>query len=61
MHKDLRKSLSEKGFNIIGEFCCKGFMDYGFTKYLGGLNKGRPNDQDLKKAQEFAEMIRYNG
>jgi len=58
MHKDLKKSLNEKGFEIIGEFQCRGFMNYSFTKYLfGGLNKGRPNEADLKNAETFAKEL----
>ena len=58
-HKTLYKMLVEKGFDVIGQFCCKGFMDYHFAKYIfGGLNKGRPNDTDLKKAEEFAMKIK---
>ncbi len=57
-HRNLRASLIDKGFNIIGEFQCRGLMTYSFTKYLfGGLNKGRPNDKDLKGAQDFAKKI----
>lgn len=60
-HKSLKQSLTEKGFEIIGDFYCKGFMNHSFTKYIfGGLNKGRPNDKDLKKAQDFARKIKTN-
>jgi len=59
IHKPLKESLIDKGFDIIGEFYCKGFMSYGFTKYIfGGLNKGRPNEKDLKKAQNFARKLK---
>lgn len=61
IHKELRRRLSEKGFNVIEEFACKGFMDYSFTKYFGGLNKGRPNDEDLRIACEFARVIKNKG
>lgn len=58
MHQKLRNALTEKGFEIIGEFNCKGLMTYSFTKFiLGGLNKGRPNENDLKKARKFAENL----
>lgn len=58
MHKPLKESLADKGFDIIGEFRCKGFMSYSFTKYIfGGLNKGRPNEEDLKKAKDFAREM----
>jgi len=59
MHKTLRDKLLKKEFEIIGEFFCKGFMNYSFSKYLfGGLNKGRPNKKDLEKAQDFAKKMR---
>ncbi|EKD44744.1 MAG: flavodoxin [uncultured bacterium (gcode 4)] len=53
----LKKKLKEKGFNVIGIFTCRGFDSFGLTKYIGGLNKGRPNEDDIKKAQEFAEKL----
>ena len=59
-HKEIKENLVKKGFKIIDEFYCKGFMDYSFTKYLGGLNKGRPNDHDLRKAIDFANKIKYS-
>lgn len=55
--KNIKESLIEKGFDIIGEYNCKGFMDYSFTKYFGGLNKGRPNEVDIEKARDFARMM----
>jgi flavodoxin len=58
MHKTLRDILLKKGFNIIGEFSCKGFSDYSFLKVLsGGINKGRPNEQDLQRAEDFAKKL----
>jgi flavodoxin len=59
MHKTLRDRLIKKGFVIIGEFHCKGFTDYSILKYLfGGINKGRPNKKDLKKAEDFAGRMK---
>ncbi len=58
MHKTLRDKLLKKGFDIIGEFHCKGFTDYSVLKYLfGGLNRGRPNKKDLQKAKDFAKRL----
>jgi len=28
MHRNLKNRLAQKGFDIIGEFSCKGYMDY---------------------------------
>lgn len=59
MHEDLRNELISKEFNIIGEFMCKGFMNYSFIKYIfGGLNKKRPNENDLLNAKDFAMTIK---
>lgn len=49
----LNKNLSGKGFDVIGEFSCKGYDTYGPFKLIGGQNKGRPDMEDLKKAEKF--------
>ena len=49
-HKRFRPILEEKGFEVIGEFSCLGF-DTALTKE--GINKGRPNKQDIKDAEDF--------
>jgi hypothetical protein len=34
-------------------------MNYGFIKYFfGGLNKNRPNENDLLRAEKFAAKIK---
>lgn len=53
-HETLRKKLIHKGFMVIDEFSCKGFNTNSVLKFIGGMNKGRPNDEDLKHAKEFA-------
>lgn len=53
-HSVLRQKLQSKGYVIIGEFSCKGFNTNSFLKYFGGMNKGKPNSDDLKHAEEFA-------
>lgn len=53
-HSLLRQKLESKGYTIVGEFSCKGFNTNSFLKYIGGMNKNRPNSEDLKNAKEFA-------
>jgi hypothetical protein len=53
-HTSLREKLIAKGYSIAGEFNCVGFNDNSFLKIFGGMNKGRPNDDDLRQAEEFA-------
>ncbi len=43
---------------IVDEFSCKGFNTNSFMKYFGGMNKGRPNADDLKNAEEFAQNLK---
>jgi flavodoxin len=57
-HKLLREKLKSKGYIIIDEFACKGFNTNSFMKYFGGMNKGRPNAQDLENAKKFAENLK---
>jgi len=53
-HERFRPMLEEKGFEIIGEFSCLGF-DTALTKE--GINKDRPNKQDIKDAEDFIVNI----
>lgn len=57
-HSALRIKLQSKGFLIADEFQCKGFNTNNFLKYFGGINKGRPNEEDLKHAEEFAQSLK---
>ena len=56
-HSLLREKLQSKGYTIVDEFACKGFNTNSFLKYFGGMNKGRPNAEDLKHAEEFAQNL----
>lgn len=56
-HKALRDSLCKRGYTLIGEFSCKGYNTNSFLKYIGGMNKGRPNEKDLSHARKFAERL----
>lgn len=53
-HTPLRTKLSDKGFEILDEYNCKGWNTNRFLKVFGGLNKGKPDEDDLKNAREFA-------
>lgn len=57
-HIQLKQKLMNKGFEILGDFSCKGFDNFGPFKLVGGLNKGRPNANDILKAKQFARMIK---
>jgi flavodoxin len=57
-HTTLKETLQSKGYTIVGEFGCAGFNTNNFLKYFGGINKGRPNEEDLKHAEAFAEKLK---
>ena len=56
-HSSLRQKLRDKGYAIIAEFGCVGFNTNSFLKLFGGLNRGRPNADDLRHAAEFARDL----
>jgi flavodoxin len=57
-HTPLREKLRSKGFEIVGEFNCAGFNDNSFLKLFGGLNRGKPDEEDLKRAKAFAAALK---
>jgi len=57
-HAALREKLQSRGYTVIGEFACPGLNTNSFLKYFGGLNKGRPDAEDLRHAEEFAENLK---
>lgn len=59
-HSLLREKLQSKGYMIVDEFSCAGFNTNSFNKLFGGINKGRPNAEDLKHAEEFAQNLKQN-
>ena len=59
-HSTLRKKLQARGYNIVDEFNCKGFNTNSFMKIFGGMNKGRPNAKDLRRAEIFAQNLKQN-
>ena len=56
----LRRNVVERGFDIIGAFSCKGFDSVWPLKLFGGMNKGRPNADDLAAAVRFARELEFD-
>jgi flavodoxin len=57
-HRLIKEKLQAKGYAIVGEFTCAGFNTNSFLKHIGGINKGRPDAEDLKRAEEFALSLK---
>jgi len=59
--KPLKEKLQRRGFDVIGEFSCRGFDTSWAAMIVDGINKGRPNVRDLKQAEDFARAVRDSG
>ena len=57
----LKEKLQRKGFDIIGEFSCRGFDTSWAAMIVGGINRDRPNAKDLKQAEDFARGLKNGG
>jgi len=57
-HAALKEQLVNKGFVIVDEFCCRGWDTVGPLKLFGGINKGRPDENDLAAARAFAQGLK---
>ena len=57
-HAPLKEKLVNRGFSIVDEFSCKGWDTFGPLKLFGGINKGRPNEEDLAGARLFAQGLK---
>lgn len=53
----VRRLLARKGFDVVGEFACRGFDTWGPLGPLGGLNRSHPDARDLARAARFAQGI----
>jgi flavodoxin len=53
-HQQIREKLRAKGYTVIGEFGCAGWNTNSFLHYFGGLNKGKPDADDIRNAEAFA-------
>ena len=57
-HRALKEMLTGKGFKVVDEFTCRGFDTFGPFKLIGGLNKGKPDADDLENARKFAAKLK---
>jgi flavodoxin len=64
-HNLIKLKLTGKGLRIVGEFACLGETSplkfnlnlKGPLGWIGGKNKGHPDEKDLEKAREFAQDL----
>ena len=53
----IRKIAESKGARIVGSYDCLGFDTFGPFKLIGGVAKGRPNEEDIAGAVDFFNSI----
>jgi flavodoxin len=51
---DLRNRLRDHGYRLLDDFNCRGLDTVGPLRFVGGLNRGRPDARDLARATQFA-------
>jgi flavodoxin len=57
-NRPVRNQLESKGFQVLDSFSCRGLDTMGPFGFIGGINKGRPDDHDLNRAAAFAARLR---
>ena len=59
--REVRDALESRGYRMDGTFTCRGWDTWGPLGWIGGLNRGHPNADDLRKAERFAAERRDRG
>ncbi|MGC8779185.1 MAG: flavodoxin, partial [Candidatus Caldatribacteriaceae bacterium] len=54
----LTAMLKKKDFQVMGSFACRGYDTFSLLKVFGGINRERPNEDDLKASGLFAAKLR---
>lgn len=57
-HGQTRSALEARGWTVLGDWNCAGWLTLGPLKLIGGITRGRPNEADLALAREFALEMR---
>ncbi|PWI45960.1 flavodoxin family protein [Streptomyces sp. ICBB 8177] len=55
--RGLVRLLEDKGFQVADTFACRGYDTWPPFKLVGGINKTRPDADDLHAARAFAEGL----
>ena len=55
--KDIKDLIKSKDSTLVATYSCLAYDTFGPFKLIGGLNKGRPNEDDIQKAVDFYEKV----
>ena len=53
----IREIVERRGAKVIGTYCCPGYDTFGPFKLVGGIDKGRPNEEDIAGAVNFYQSL----
>ncbi|MCK1796244.1 flavodoxin family protein [Streptomyces sp. XM4193] len=56
--RPLVRLLESKGRTVQGRYSCRAFDTWAPLRLVGGVNKNRPNDDDLAEARTFARHLK---
>ncbi len=56
-HYTIKKHLKKKNTKIVGDFIFPGETKHGPFTVIGGAHSGRPNKEDLKKAENLVKKL----
>lgn len=56
-YKSIEQILDKKHASVVGKFGCKGYDTFGPFKLVGGIAKGHPNEEDMKKRSGLRKRI----
>lgn len=51
--KPVRQALEQRGIDCAGCYSCRGYDTFGLFGKIGGIAKGRPNAEELRRGAEF--------
>lgn len=54
-HRPLRSILTRQRIRILDEACFPGWDTVGPLRWIGGIQRGRPNSRDMERAAAFAQ------
>ncbi|MDO4343663.1 MAG: flavodoxin family protein [Eubacteriales bacterium] len=56
---EIQEAAENKNAKVVGAYGCRGFDTFGPFRFVGGIAKGRPNQDDIAGAvQFFKEMTK---
>lgn len=55
--ESIRMTLEKKGCIFLGSYGCSGYDTYGPLKLVGGINKGHPDESEIRGAVDFCVSL----